>query len=626
MEQKILLNFIPFKSENFSFNIYRKEYQKEKKEQLDSDVYRYTLPKNENLNDISDYLISLNPRENFEKFNYFSNYNLSFTEYFIYIKIVEKIKQKLLNNDYILPEKKYEGKVVYLILREHIGKGKECLLIKPYYYSYNKKLGLIVNFRFRKDSNIAFDREIQRLSLSLDRNYKSNANFYIDKYEKLNLFRTQFYSKIFPLEVGDKSLELEDRFIEVSPDALAPKSYLFNENKEEKYQFIGIDKLGPYSPIENSIELILFSEEKNKLFASDLEKALKGESFPTFKGISKFFRVSNISFKWVPIDLNKKEDSVHTIKETLSNNKDAFPIVIHSKQNSNAYYYIKYELLKDGIPTQFVSIETLKDKQTFKWSVSGIALQIFSKIGGIPWLVKPETNRTLIIGIGQSHQKIKEGENYKIKKYFSYSVLIDSSGRYKELKILGNSEVNSDYLSQLKESIQKIIKDYSTDFENFVIHVPFKIRRDELDSIKQTIENVGNTKTFIVIRINIDNDFFGFNSNQNSLVPYESTYINLSSKEFLVWFEGLQSHNPVINRRISGPVYIEFYYSNKELTMDIKRKYLQDILNLSGANWRGFNAKMSPISVFYPQLVAKFLKYFDNYSEINVENIKPWFL
>lgn len=60
--------------------------------------------------------------------------------------------------------------------------------------------------------------------------------------------------------------------------------------------------------------------------------------------------------------------------------------------------------------------------------------------------------------------------------------------------------------------------------------------------------------------------------------------------------------------------------------MDIKRKYLQDILNLSGANWRGFNAKMSPISVFYPQLVAKFLKYFDNYSEINVENIKPWFL
>ncbi len=626
MEQKILLNFLPFKSENFSFNIYRKEYKKEKKEQLESDVYHYTLPKNEDLNDRSDYLISLNPRENFEIFNYFSNYNLTFTEYFIYQKIVEKIKQKLLNNDYILPEKKYKRKIVYLILKEHTGKGKECLLINPYYYSYNKKLGLIVNFRFIKDSNISFDREIQRLSLSLDRNYKSNANFYIDKYEKLNLFRARFYSKIFPLEVGDKSLELEDRFIEVSPDTLKTKIYLFNEDKEEKSQFIGIDKLGPYSPIENPIELILFSEEKNKLFASDLEKALKGESFPTFKGISKFFRVSNLSFKWVPIDLNEKEDSVLTMKEQLSNNKDAFPIIIHSKQNSEAYYYIKYELLKDGIPIQFVSIETLKDKQTFKWSVSGIALQIFSKLGGIPWLVKPETHRTLIIGIGQSHERIKEGEYYRIKKYFSYSVLTDSSGRYKELKILGKSEDNSAYLSQLEESIQKIIKDYSPNFENFVIHVPFKVKRKELDRIKNTIEKMGNTKTFIVIRINIDNDFFGFNSNQNSFVPYESTYINLSSEEFLVWFEGLQYHNPVINRRISGPVYIEFYYSNEELTKDLKMKCLQDTLNLSGANWRGFNAKMYPISVFYPQLVAKFVKYFDQYGVINVENIKPWFL
>ena len=31
---------------------------------------------------------------------------------------------------------------------------------------------------------------------------------------------------------------------------------------------------------------------------------------------------------------------------------------------------------------------------------------------------------------------------------------------------------------------------------------------------------------------------------------------------------------------------------------------LQDLVNLSGANWRGFNAKSAPVSVFYCHLVA----------------------
>jgi hypothetical protein len=109
-------------------------------------------------------------------------------------------------------------------------------------------------------------------------------------------------------------------------------------------------------------------------------------------------------------------------------------------------------------------------------------------------------------------------------------------------------------------------------------------------------------------------------------VPYESTYLQLCKDEFLLWFEGLQYHNPNINKRISGPTHIEFYYSNRELTIDDKKSYLQDVLNLSGANWRGFNSKSTPISIHYTWLVSKFIKHFSKYGEINIENIKPWFL
>jgi hypothetical protein len=55
---------------------------------------------------------------------------------------------------------------------------------------------------------------------------------------------------------------------------------------------------------------------------------------------------------------------------------------------------------------------------------------------------------------------------------------------------------------------------------------------------------------------------------------------------------------------------------------------LQDLLNLSGANWRGFNAKSAPVSVFYCHLVADMVHEFYEKSLPlpAVNEIRPWFL
>ena len=97
--------------------------------------------------------------------------------------------------------------------------------------------------------------------------------------------------------------------------------------------------------------------------------------------------------------------------------------------------------------------------------------------------------------------------------------------------------------------------------------------------------------------MNTDNNFFGYSQSNNSLVPFESSIISLARNEFLVWFEGLQYHNPKVNRRFSRPVYISFDYPNTGLTDDDMRDYIQDAINLSGSNWRGFNAKNMTVSI-----------------------------
>jgi hypothetical protein len=129
----------------------------------------------------------------------------------------------------------------------------------------------------------------------------------------------------------------------------------------------------------------------------------------------------------------------------------------------------------------------------------------------------------------------------------------------------------------------------------------------------------------IVLKVNTQNHFFGY-ANTNSLIPYESSYVKLSEKEFLVWFEGMQLHRETVFKRCGGPTDIEFYWSNRPLTDQDKRSYIQDVLNLSGANWRGFNAKNLPISIYYCELVSEFLSRFpkeiDNIEQIN----NTWFL
>ena len=112
------------------------------------------------------------------------------------------------------------------------------------------------------------------------------------------------------------------------------------------------------------------------------------------------------------------------------------------------------------------------------------------------------------------------------------------------------------------------------------------------------------------------------------MVPYESTFIKLSKDEYLIWFEGLQYHNPKVLRRYSRPIHIAFHYSNNELKHEDKINYLQDAVNLSGANWRGFNAKNLPVSIYYTQLIARFISRFDELGlePLNLNNLNPWFL
>ena len=95
----------------------------------------------------------------------------------------------------------------------------------------------------------------------------------------------------------------------------------------------------------------------------------------------------------------------------------------------------------------------------------------------------------------------------------------------------------------------------------------------------------------------------------------------------MVWFEGLQYGQSALQKMVGGPLHVRYAYPHG-IGESEKRMFLQDAINLSGANWRGFNAKSLPVSVYYAQIIATYLKEFEAHGlrPPDVNNIAPWFL
>jgi hypothetical protein len=113
----------------------------------------------------------------------------------------------------------------------------------------------------------------------------------------------------------------------------------------------------------------------------------------------------------------------------------------------------------------------------------------------------------------------------------------------------------------------------------------------------------------------------------NSLVPFEGTTVRLGPREHLAWFEGIFPDKPTVTKAFPGPTHLEFLRMTEGSGIG-DDELLQDIVNLSGANWRGFNAKSAPVSVFYCHLVADLVHDFHERGLPlpQVEIIRPWFL
>ena len=627
--ERIRLNFLPFQPKKFSFKVYVKPSLDSQEHAPFDHCWRYSLPKDGNRDERGSFWCAIEKREGFECRTVSSEDNLLLAVSVLHEAFKETVRKRFAANEFFIPDDSFR-RYVELILRE-CEQGFECLSLEVYRLRESGQFGLLVDYHFKLREDASFDRTVQQLSGSLDEHYRSNKDYYRFKYAKASVFRDHLAKKLGAIEhpALAEPVPLCVDFVAVEASSLPMKMYVFGGGNEMNSQYLGARKFGPFRAAQNTPTFYFLFRERDRLLARHLYKSLRGEVFPVqFPGMEKMFNLpfspDNVRHVVLP------DFSEETLRKTVEQMKTeagerAVPLVL-VEGDEGSYYRQKAIFINAGVASQDVRAETVRDDRKLKWSIAGIALQLFCKSGGQPWRVKSQHENTLIIGISQvwSH-----GEE-EVHKYFAYSIVTDSSGVFKDIQVLGDAKDKQTYLRDMKNNLKALLLGEGAKYETVVIHTTYKLRREQMECIEDCIEEVaqevGGTK-FAVVKVNSRHRFFGFSEAHSSMVPFESSFIRLAAGDFLIWFEGTQYHNPNITGMIAGPTHVQIVYRSPGLQRsDIE--ILGDLVNLSGANWRGFNAKSAPVSVFYCQLVGRFIAEFTERGlpTPEVKYFSPWFL
>jgi hypothetical protein len=624
------LNFIADTGTLADFVVYRQSASPDAKQPA-KEVQRYRLL--DEKQERAEFWVSLSARAGFMPHTVRSSENLNLAKWALCSALQQKCLS-LFSADFVRTFGHAFVREVAIKTLE-VKEGHEEIIFQPYFLAMARRFGFLVDFHFRPKKDEPFSRRILQLSLSLDSQNRRNANFYTDKREKIALFLKSHFNDIFPLALSGQQTPSEflRNFFPIDASLLAQKRYVVGQDQERSGPFVGIKEKGPWSGINHTPPLVFIFREQEREAARYLLRALKGTfSALNFDGFEKMFRATlRVSDKPVVVTDFSRSEMERALRAVEQFGEPVLPVlVLPHDQDEAAYATHKAIFASKGIPTQVCTTQTIADNYTLKWSIANLALQLFCKAGGKPWRIKSTDDHCLIIGIGQAHRYEQHGESRKIQKYFAFSILTDSSGLFQSVEMLGDSSDEKQYLEALRSNLKTLLIANSKKFTKVVLHTPFKLKQSEMRILEEEVQNAAGSATsckFAVVKVNQHNRFFAFNEAVNSLIPYEGTYSRLGHDEFLVWFEGLFPDKPTASKAVPGPTHLKFLrVSHPDLIGD--ETILQDLLNLSGANWRGFNAKSTPVSVLYCRLVADLVSTFQEMKlpMPAIHNINPWFL
>ena len=526
---------------------------------------------------------------------------------------------KILNkNLYDIIEENSSSNIEFVLFKNKITKykGQQNLDLEQTFPVLNNKLRAQLNWPVVVPSKF---NKYKTYLLKVEYFYKSFLN-------------NRDFKKFIPINCDhfiDVPLHLINRINQSS------NTLLFGENFKSNSPKDGFKK-GPFLKADYSeVEVFFIFHESNiqetKLFYSHL---FKPSTF--FKGISRFIHLPVSTQENSSIKFKNLNNPLPEIKKQLSEkhfdpDKKYFAIYItpfskseSDSENHNLYYKIKEHLLDIGISSQVIDANKIeKDVDKYGFSLQNISLAILAKLDGIPWRLDSPKKNELIVGIGAFRDTT---ENIQ---YLGSSFSFDNTGKFNKFEYFPKSE-----LKILAGSIANSVRNFraiNENLEQLIIHFYKKMSQDELQPIEDAIHNLGLDIPITIVSINktVSEDVIAFDKENEQLMPLSGIYINLGNKKYLLFNNSL--HQKDFNVKSEGypfPIKLSIDSTDKsklEDTNEIK-KLIEQVYQFSRMYWKSMKQQNLPVTIKYPEMVAKIAPHFDSGEIPSFGKDNLWFL
>ena len=396
-----------------------------------------------------------------------------------------------------------------------------------------------------------------------------------------------------------------------------PKYFYYNERTQGGYYDRAVSELRPYS-------FDLFRNRKlNILVVSpDEYEGSIGEYMGTLKEkLQGLFHLNNVEFQ---LELVKSPENYIQVLNRIDTMHYDLAIILLSQRDKeidshlSPYYQTKAKLLNQRLPTQDLTIEVLRNSN---WIIdNNIALNVYSKLGGIAWTIeKSEKNISeLIIGIGSTVDDNEE-------RIISFANVFDYNGAYlvgdcSQLSTMDKYAKNlEDYLvdTLTKAFVKKGLSE--EDRVRLIFHL-FKEagKKHELIAIDNALRHFKEYDVqYSLVHLSYGHNFRIF-KNQGKERPYRGTFVQLSSKQALLHMGG-RSIVPIQVRLDNRSEYRDLYEITKQ------------ILYFAHLSYRTFIPPGQPVTIKYPNLMAKMVSELKkvpdwDYAILNKLNNTLWFI
>ncbi|WP_316838931.1 argonaute/piwi family protein [Pedobacter gandavensis] len=426
---------------------------------------------------------------------------------------------------------------------------------------------------------------------------------------------------------------------------------------------MGLTNFGPYDSISfdtKSPSVICICHRENRGYFTDFLGSLKdGISNSNFfkKGLLKKYELQDLTYNINELSSFELSEYLRIIREWDESKPDLAIIEIPSEfkrlpDNDNPYYKLKAKLLSLEIPVQYVSTEKVKAYN--EYILNSLALQIYAKLGGTPWVLPSQksVDREIIIGIGHSWMRQNQYKGAEQSKVVGITTFLSSDGQYllgDKVKDVSFENYFNELLSSLTYSFNRLEREQGWaegDTVRLIFHIFKPIKNMEFDVISQFIKN--NTKykiKFAFVTISKSHPHLLFEptqvgiSGKGAYIPNRASNIFLDSETCVVQMFGPKELKTT-RQGMSTPIQIKIRtpqgnYDNNELGEQLYYDLayiVQQIFSFTYLSWRSFLPGEQPATMLYSNLISKLLSKMRTVNGWDADHLnyslkrKKWFL